>query len=101
MDTETGSNANQVFITATIRAFIIALATGLSTGITAVSTGSDDRQSIIVGLGAFASAFLVRMVGEGSYDAHRAETGNVQAGDVGRTVTTKATVNKPALPPEA
>lgn len=89
------SNANQVFITATIRAFIIAFATGLVTATTSLTSGSDDRTAIIVGLGAFGSSLILRMVGEGGYDANRARKGNVKAGDVGRSVTTKVTVNKP------
>ena len=79
----TPDNSSQVLIAATIRAFIIALATGLSAGTAALTAGADDRTAIIAGVGAFASALIVRLVAEGGYDAKRAKSGNVQPGDVG------------------
>lgn len=88
-------NATQVYIAATLRAVVIAIVTGISAGTAALASGVDDRQAIIAGVSAAASALLVRLVGEGGYDANRAKTGNVQPGDVGRNVTV---VNQPIQP---
>ena len=76
-------NSNQVLIAALVRALLIAVVTGISAGTAALAAGSDDRQAIIAGVSAAASALLVRLAGEGTYDANRAKTGNVQPGDVG------------------
>ena len=87
---EPTNNATEVLIAATIRAVIIAMATGLSAGTAAMAAGSDDRQAIIAGLGALASALIVRLAGEGLYDSERAKAGDVQVGDVGSTKATRA-----------
>ncbi len=89
-------NSNQVWIAASLRALVIALVTGVSAGTAALASGSDDRQAIIAGVSAAAAALLVRLAGEGGYDSNRAKTGNVQPGDVGRSITV---VNEPAVKP--
>jgi hypothetical protein len=71
------------FNAALIRALIIGLVSAATTALTTWST-TDDGKTIAIAAGtAFLAPFLARFGGEGSFDTHRAEAGDVRPGDVG------------------
>lgn len=93
-------NSGAVVYAALIRGLLVALASGVSAGLSLLATGADDRTAFIGGASAAVAALLVRFGGEGILDSNRAKSGNVWASDVGRSVTT-TTVNTPIVPPVA
>jgi hypothetical protein len=68
---------------ALLRALLIALPAGALATLTARSQGGDWQTALIVGGIAFLTPLIVRGVGEGLYDRHRAQSGQVRPSDVG------------------
>lgn len=79
---------NSVLTAALVRAFITSVLIGIGAGIAGLQSGQDDRAAFLAGMSAFIAAFLVRM-SEGTYDANRARTGDIQKSDVGAKAVTK------------
>lgn len=88
-------NSTQVWWAAFVRSIVVAVATGIAAGTSALASGGDERTAVIAGVGAFAAAVIVRFGAEGGYDANRARTGNVQPGDVGAG---RQTMKQPPAP---
>jgi len=55
---------------------------GLLVGLTAMQTGASDRDAIITGAISALVAMGARGAGEGIYDQHRDDTGDVRGSDV-------------------
>mgnify|MGYP003390190166 CR=1 FL=1 len=84
---------NPVLASALNRALLLAALTGLLSTLTAYQQGNTWEDSIIAGVVVAITAIIARLGIEGGYDQHRANTGNVKAGDVpeasDKTVVTK------------
>jgi hypothetical protein len=73
---------NAVWNSAILRGFYVAVIAGLG-GALPIWTQTDNTKLIIIAfLGPFLTALGWRGGGEGGYDANRAATGNMNAGDV-------------------
>jgi len=76
---------NAVLASAFNRALILAGLTGLLATLTAYQQGQGWDDAIIAGVVVAITAIIARLGLEGGYDANRAATGNVNAGDVPET----------------
>ena len=65
-----------------LRGIYVAIGSGLTAGLMAMQQGVDDRGSLIIGLLSGLVALGFRAGGEGVYDQHRDDTGDVRGSDV-------------------
>ncbi len=73
---------NPVLASAFNRALLLAGLTGVLSTLTAYQQGQTWNDAIIAGVVVAITAIIARLGLEGGYDQHRANTGNVNAGDV-------------------
>jgi hypothetical protein len=73
---------NAVMTAAILRGLYVALGTGISTALLVWATTDDWKPVIIAGATSALAALGFRGGLEGVYDANRASTGNINAGDV-------------------
>lgn len=71
-----------VFGAAFYRAVVLALLTGAVTVLTARQQDQSWEQALVAGGIILFTTIIARAGFEGSYDSHRADTGNMNAGDV-------------------
>ena len=70
------------FNSALIRAVILAVCAGATTALTTWANTDDGKTIAVAGGTAFIAAFVARFGGEGAYDTHRDQAGEVHDGDV-------------------
>ena len=76
------TTTNPVFDAALGRAFLLALLTGAVTALTTKQQGQSWEQALIAGAIVMLTTLIARGGLEGGYDARRASSGNINAGDV-------------------
>ena len=88
------STTNPVFDAAFIRGALLALLTGAVTTLTSKQQGLSWEDALIAGAIVLITTLIARTGLEGGYDANRARTNNVNAGDV-PVAADGVTVTKP------
>jgi len=88
------TTTNPVFDAAFIRGALLALLTGAATTLTSKQQDMSWEDALIAGAIVLITTLIARIGLEGGYDANRARTNNVNAGDVPMAAT-GVTVTKP------